>query len=216
METTQFLNFLFRWAHVLFGIAWIGMLYYFNFVQGAYFKEATPEALGDAKAKLAPRALWWFRWGAMFTFLTGLVLLEGVVRLSVLNDLIIVGGALGTLMFLNVWLVIWPNQKIALGIVKGGDTAAAGAKALLASRTNTMFSAPMAYFMLGSPHLGYSSSHMLSAQGGGMDLYIALALIAALEANALVGKQGPMTTVRGVIICSLVLTAVLAGLLQCM
>ena len=212
----QFLNFLFRWGHVLFGITWIGMLYYFNFVQGAYFKEATPEALGDAKAKLAPRALWWFRWGAMFTFLTGLVLLVGVIQQSVLNDLIIVGGVLGTLMFLNVWLVIWPNQKIALGIVKGGDTAAAGAKALLASRTNTMFSAPMAYFMLASPHLGYSTGHMLSAEGGGVGLYAALGLIAALEANALVGKMGPITTVRGVIISSLVLTVALAGLLQLM
>jgi len=61
MEMMNFVNFLFRWGHVLFGITWIGMLYYFNFVQGAYFKEAVPEALGDAKAKLAPRALWWFR-----------------------------------------------------------------------------------------------------------------------------------------------------------
>ena len=219
METAQlmnFINFLFRWGHVLFGIAWIGMLYYFNFVQGAYFKEATPEGLADGKAKLAPRALWWFRWGAMFTFLTGVVLLVGVMQQSVLNDLIVVGGVLGTLMFLNVWLVIWPNQKIALGIVQGGDAAAAGAKALLASRTNVLFSGPMAYFMLGSPHLGYNANHILSADGGGAGLYIALALVAALEVNALAGKQGPMTTVRGVIISSLVLTAVLAGLLQMM
>lgn len=219
METAQlmnFINFLFRWGHVLFGIAWIGMLYYFNFVQGAYFKEATPEGLADGKAKLAPRALWWFRWGAMFTFLTGVVLLVGVMQQSVLNDLIVVGGVLGTLMFLNVWLVIWPNQKIALGIVQGGDAAAAGAKALLASRTNVMFSGPMVYMMLASPHLGYNANHILSAGGGGAGLYIALALIAALEVNALAGKQGPLTTVRGVITCSVILTAVLAGLLQMM
>lgn len=214
MELMNFVNFLFRWGHVLFGITWIGMLYYFNFVQGAYFKEATPEALGDAKAKLAPRALWWFRWGAMFTFLTGVVLLVGVTQQAVLNDFIVVGAALGTLMFLNVWLVIWPNQKIALGIVKGGDTAAAGAKALLASRTNTLFSAPMAYCMLASPHMGYNAGHILSANGGGLGLYIALAIIAALEINALVGKQGPMTTVKGVIHGSIGLTVVLAGLLQ--
>lgn len=220
METAQlmnFLNFLFRWGHVLFGITWIGMLYYFNFVQGAYFKEATPEGLADGKAKLAPRALWWFRWGAMFTFLTGVVLLVGVIQQSVLNDLIVVGGVLGTLMFLNVWLVIWPNQKIALGIVKGGDTAAAGAKALLASRTNTLFSGPMAYFMLASPHnMGYHPGHLFSGQGGGAGFYTALLIVAALEVNALAGKQGPMTTVRGVIVSSLVLTAVLAGLLQLM
>ncbi len=214
METMQFLNFLFRWGHVLFGITWIGMLYYFNFVQGAYFKEATPEALGDAKAKLAPRALWWFRWGAMFTFLTGVVLLVGVMQTGVLNDFLLVGGLLGTLMFLNVWLVIWPAQKIALGLVQGGDAAAAGAKALLASRTNTLFSGPMAYFMLASPHLGYNTDHILSADGGGVGFYLALLIVAALEVNALAGKQGPMTTVRGVIVSSLVLTAVLAGLLQ--
>ncbi len=215
MELMNFVNFLFRWGHVLFGITWIGMLYYFNFVQGAYFKEATPEALGDAKAKLAPRALWWFRWGAMFTFITGVVLLVGVMQQAVLNDFIVVGGALGTLMFLNVWLVIWPNQKIALGIVKGGDTAAAGAKALLASRTNVLFSAPMLYGMLGSQHMaGYTTSHLVAANGGGAGLYIALAIIVALEINALVGKQGPMTTVKGVIHCSIGLTVVLAGLLQ--
>ena len=214
MEMMNFVNFLFRWGHVLFGITWIGMLYYFNFVQGAYFKEATPEALGDAKAKLAPRALWWFRWGAMFTFITGVVLLVGVMKLNVLNDFIIAGVLLGTLMFLNVWLVIWPNQKIALGIVKGGDAAAAGAKALLASRTNVLFSGPMAYFMLASPHMGYTNDHVLAAGGGGLGLYIALAIIVALEINALFGKQGPLTTVKGVIHSSLGLTAVLAVLLQ--
>ena len=72
--TMEFINFLARWGHGLFGITWIGMLYYFNFIQGAYFKEASPEGLADAKAKLAPRALWWFRWGAMFTFITGIIL----------------------------------------------------------------------------------------------------------------------------------------------
>lgn len=214
MELMNFVNFLFRWGHVLFGITWIGMLYYFNFVQGAYFKEATPEALGDAKAKLAPRALWWFRWGAMFTFLTGLVLLVGVLHQGVLNDFIVVGATLGTLMFLNVWLVIWPNQKIALGIVKGGDTAAAGAKALLASRTNTLFSGPMAYGMLASPHLNGYTEHVVSGSGGGIGLYLALAIIAALEVNALIGKQGPMTTVKGVIHSSIGLAVVLGALLQ--
>ncbi len=212
MEMMNFVNFLFRWGHVLFGITWIGMLYYFNFVQGAYFKEATPEALGDAKAKLAPRALWWFRWGAMFTFITGVVLLVGVMKQNVLNDFIVAGAALGTLMFLNVWLVIWPNQKIALGIVKGGDAAAAGAKALLASRTNVLFSGPMTYFMLASPHMAGYTNHLVA--GNSIGLYIVLAILAALEINALVGKQGPLTTVKGVIHSSLGLTAVLAVLLQ--
>ncbi len=213
MEVMDFVNFLFRWAHLLVGITWIGFLYYFNFVQGAYFKEAGPEALSDAKAKLAPRALWWFRWGAMLTFLTGVVLLVGVTQLNVLNDFIVVGALLGTLMFLNVWLIIWPNQKIALGLVEGGDGPAAGAKALLASRTNTLFSAPMAYFMLASAHMGYGD-HRLSAEGAGMGLIVALVVVVALEVNAIVGKQGPITTVKGVIISSFVLTAILAGSLH--
>ncbi len=210
----EFINFLIRWGHLLFGITWIGLLYYFNFVQGGYFKQATPEALSDAKAKLAPSALWWFRWGAMFTFITGVVLLMGVQGQGVMNEYIVAGALMGTLMFLNVWLIIWPNQKIALGIVEGGDAPAAGAKALLASRTNTLFSAPMAYCMLASPHGGYVTGSLSSGAGGGTGLYIVLALIAALEVNAIVGKQGPMTTVKGVIHSSLGLTVVMVLILN--
>ncbi|MFT7300000.1 MAG: putative membrane protein, partial [Porticoccus sp.] len=183
----DFINFLVRWGHLLFGITWIGILYYFNFIQGGYFKQASSEGLADAKAKLAPSALWWFRWSAMFTFVTGVVLLMGIGGQKVMNDYIAVGALLGTLMFLNVWLVIWPAQQIALGM-KDGDGPAAGAKALLASRTNTLFSAPMVYCMLASPHLGYSADHLLSANGGGMALYAAAAIVLALEVNALLGK----------------------------
>ncbi len=208
----DFINFLVRWGHLLFGITWIGILYYFNFIQGGYFKQASPEGLADAKAKLAPSALWWFRWGAMLTFITGVVLLMGVSGQKVMNDYIEVGALLGILMFLNVWLVIWPAQQIALGM-KDGDGPAAGAKALLASRTNTLFSAPMAFCMLASPHLGYSADHLVSANGGGLGLYVAVAIVLVLEANALFGKQGPMTTVKGVIVSSLVLTAILVGAL---
>lgn len=211
METMQFVNFLARWGHLLFGMTWIGLLYYFNFIQGGYFKAATPEALKDAKAKLAPEALWWFRWGAMFTFITGLILLVGLAKQDLLNAYIIAGATLGTLMFLNVWLIIWPNQKIALGMVEG-DGPAAGAKALLASRTNTLFSGPMAFFMLAGPHFINGGGYGLKAEGS-TGLLVALAIIAALEVNAVVGKQGPMTTVKGVIHCSLALTAVLAALL---
>ena len=115
----DFINFLLRWAHLLFGIVWIGMLYYFNFVQGSYFKTATPEALKDAKEKLAPAALWWFRWGAMFTFITGVMLFSSVGKLGVTNDYIIIGALMGTLMFFNVWLIIWPNQKNRPGDGRG-------------------------------------------------------------------------------------------------
>ena len=140
-----FVDYLTRFGHVLFGIVWIGLLYYFNFVQTEYFKEAEASARVDAFAKLAPRALWWFRWGAMATFLTGVILLG--YRHTGLTADITVGALMGTLMFLNVWLIIWPNQKIIVesnqGVLAGNepnpDAAAAAPKAALASRTNTLF-----------------------------------------------------------------------------
>ena len=202
------LNFIVRWGHLLFGITWIGMLYYFNFIQGGYFKSASAEGLADAKSKLAPSALWWFRWGAMFTFLTGAYLLHTISATLGFNEYIIVGALLGTLMFLNVWLVIWPAQQIALGM-KAGDGPVAGAKALLASRTNTLFSAPMAYFMLASAHKA-----QLPQEGLTTGLWVAIAIVVVLEINALVGKQGPMASVKGVIHSSIALTAVLAAVLH--
>ena len=212
MEFESLINMLARWGHLLFGMAWIGILYYFNFIQGGYFKSATPEGLADAKAKLAPSALWWFRWAAMFTFLTGLVLLDGVFRTGLLNSYIVVGATLGTFMFLNVWLIIWPNQKIALGMVEG-DAASAGGKALLASRTNTLFSAPMAFCMLAGPHYaGYAKSATMSNNA----MWAAVAVVVLLELNAIFGKQGPMASVRGVIVSSLVLTGILVAMLQMM
>ena len=213
MTMMNLLMMLVRWGHLLFGIGWIGMLYYFNFVQGGYFKAATPEGLKDAKAKLAPSALWWFRWGAMFTFLTGVVLLGYVHANGQLNSYIIVGATLATAMFLNVWLIIWPNQQIVLGLVQGGDAAAAGAKAAIASRTNVLFSGPMAFGMLAGPHFIGSAAgygHPALTVGG----WLVIAIIAALEANALFGKQGPLTTVKGVISCSVILAAVIIGVLE--
>ena len=144
-----YVEFFFRYFHVLAGIVWIGMLYYFNFVQTEYFKEAEASAKSDAMAKLAPRALWWFRWGAMLTFLTGAYLFQKVGGFAAPMPAIWVGALAGTFMFLNVWLVIWPNQQIVLGM-KEGDGPAAAAKAGLASRTNTLFSGPMLLGMLGS------------------------------------------------------------------
>ena len=200
------IGFLFRWAHVIFGITWIGMLYYFNFVQTEYFKEAEADAKADAMKKLAPRALWWFRWGAMFTFLTGLYLLHFLKAQTNFAAFgwIWVGALAGTLMFLNVWLVIWPNQQIVLGM-KEGDGPAAAAKAGLASRTNTLFSGPMLLGMFGTGHSGI----VPSATGVG----IMMAIIALLEVNALFGKTGPMTSVKGVIHCSLGLVAVMWAVL---
>jgi uncharacterized membrane protein len=206
----DFIDFLVRWAHVLFGITWIGMLYYFNFVQGGYFKSASPEALADAKAKLAPSALWWFRWGAMFTFVTGVYLLMYVGKAA--NEYIIIGALMGTIMFLNVWIIIWPNQKIALGMVEG-DAPAAGAKALLASRTNVLFSAPMIFGMLASGHGSSFEPQYLASGEANVGLWVAIAIIALLAINGVIGKQGPLTTVKGVIHSSLGLTAVLVAVL---
>lgn len=206
------IDYLARWAHFLAGITWIGLLYYFNFVQTEYFKEADGGARTDAFVKLVPRALWWFRWGAMFTFLTGLIML-GYRGAGVTLD-ITVGAVLGTLMFLNVWLIIWPNQKILIASntqIQGGgealpEAAAAAPKAALASRTNTLFSIPMLFFMGSSAHYAHGG-----LTGNSNALIVALVVIAILEINAIVGKPGPMASVRGVITSGFVLTAVLWG-----
>ena len=203
-----YVEFFFRYFHVLAGIVWIGMLYYFNFVQTEYFKEAEAGAKSDAMAKLAPRALWWFRWGAMLTFLTGASLFHKIGALGTTMPAIWVGALAGTFMFLNVWLVIWPNQQIVLGM-KEGDGPAAAAKAGLASRTNTLFSGPMLLGMLGNKYLAVPIAEGGSATG----LYVALGTIVALEINALFGGMGPMKSVMGVIHSSLALMLVILGIL---
>ena len=208
-------DFLARWSHILFGITWIGLLYYFNFVQTEYFKEAEDTARVDAFSKLVPRALWYFRWAALLTFLTGLVMLG--YRGSASTADIIIGSVLGTLMLLNVWGIIWRNQKIVIesnqAVAAGGeadpDAAEAAPKAALASRTNTLFSIPMLWFMVASAHMP-SGSIMANTQA----IVICCVIIALIEANAIWGKQYTMTTVKGVIASGLVLTVVLAGILR--
>ena len=209
------LDYLFRWGHFLAGITWIGLLYYFNFVQTEYFKEAEADHKSGAIQKLVPRALWWFRWAAMFTFLTGVALLA--YRHRAISFDITVGAILGTLMFLNVWLIIWPNQKVVIASaeqVAGGGEAipeAAGslAKAGLASRTNTLFSLPMLFFMGSSAHL----PNGLIGDASTVAIGIIMLIILLLEGNSIVGKQGPMTSVGGVISCGVGLTVVLYGLM---
>ena len=195
----------FRAFHILFGITWIGLLYYFNFIQGEYVKVANPDAKADVFKKLAPNALWWFRWAALFTFLTGVILLHQVS--AKLSTEIILGSTMGTLMMLNVWGIIWRNQKIVLGM-KEGDAAVAGAKAGLASRTNTLFSVPMLMYMVYSAH---GPGAYLAVDGWTTSsLFLGLAIIFAIEANAIWGKMLPViTSVRAVIISSFVLAVVL-------
>tara|TARA_B100000029_G_scaffold478353_1_gene524328 strand:- start:221 stop:856 length:636 start_codon:yes stop_codon:yes gene_type:complete len=205
------LDVLFRYAHIVFGVTWIGLLYYFNFVQTEYIKEADDAGKADVMAKLAPRALWWFRWAAMFTFLTGVVLLWWVASQERYNLGISLGALMGTLMMLNVWLIIWPNQKVMIGLAEG-DKAVAGPKAALASRTNTLLSLPMLYFMV-------ASVHGLAASGGTETstpaLIIGLVIIAAIELNAIFGKMlGAIQSVSAVITSSIVLAVIMAGLVN--
>ncbi|MBY0470455.1 urate hydroxylase PuuD [bacterium] len=225
LSTDGFL-FLLRWFHFFFGVIWIGLLYYFNFVQGAFFAETDAATKSAATQKLVPRALWWFRWGAMYTFLTGFIILMarghqggfGIFGTS-WGFAILTGAALGTLMFLNVWLVIWPNQKVviqsATQAASGGqaipDAATRGARAGVASRTNVLFSIPMLFFMGAANHLPFAMS-----ENPKTSLYmLAVALIiGGAEYNALKGKTGPLTTIKGVITCGFALTAVFYILME--
>jgi len=145
----------------------------------------------------------------MLTFLTGLYLLASIA--GSINQYITLGALMGILMFLNVWLIIWPNQKIVCGIVEG-DAAAAGPKALLASRTNTLFSLPMLWGMLASKHGTYSTAGMQGISLADLGFLIPVILIILLELNAIFGKMGPMASVKGVIHSSIGLTVVMFAL----
>ena len=209
------LDVLFRYAHIVFGVAWIGLLYYFNFVQTEYVKEADDGAKADVMAKLAPRALWWFRWAALFTFLTGLILLWWVSNQQRFNLGIALGALMGTIMMLNVWGIIWPNQKIMIGLAEG-DKTVAGPKAALASRTNTLLSLPMLYFMVASVH-GFAASGGAWASTSMTALIIGLVIIVVIEANVIWGKMlGLIQSVSGVIWSSIILTIIMAGIVNYM
>ena len=209
------LDVLFRYAHIVFGVAWIGLLYYFNFVQTEYVKEADDGAKADVMAKLAPRALWWFRWAALFTFLTGLIMLWWVSSQQRFNLGIALGAFMGTLMMLNVWGIIWPNQKIMIGLTEG-DKTVAGPKAALASRTNTLLSLPMLYFMVASVH-GPLASGGAWVSVSTTALIIGLVIIVAIEANAIWGKMlGLIQSVSGVITSSIILAIIMAGVVNYM
>ena len=162
------------WIHVLAGIVWIGLLYYFNFVQVPALAEAMSDEGGPGGAGItkyvAPRALFWFRWGAVVTWLSGALYLghlgifDDAFTLGLMGEtfnaagmLIGVGAWLGTIMLFNVWVLIWPNQKKVLGMVEASADEIAKAKntALLASRTNTLLSIPMLMSMVGYGHGGF-------------------------------------------------------------
>ncbi len=222
MELENLLSYLVRWMHILAGVTWIGILYYFNFVQTEFFKETDAGAKSSAISKLVPRALWWFRYGALLTFISGLAL-AGFLA-SAVNFYIMIGMLMGTLMFLNVWLIIWPAQQIVIAstdaVIAGGEAnpAAAGAlaRAGLASRTNTLFSLPMLFFMGASAHLDGTGRLPLSMDDGVSTLaqVLCIVIILGLQINAIKGKQGPMTSIVGVIHCGIALGAVLLLIMQ--
>ena len=156
------------WIHVLAGITWIGLLYYFNFVQVPALAEAASDDGGPGGAAItkyvAPRALLWFRWSALQTWVSGASYLahlgifgDAFMLTDGLPRIIGIGAWLGTIMLFNVWVLIWPNQKKILGIVEATAEEIGKAKrvALLASRTNTLLSIPMIMSMVGYGHGGF-------------------------------------------------------------
>jgi len=218
---------LLRWFHFLAGITWIGMLYYFNFVQTPFFATAEPPVRsGMIVGGLVNRALWWFRWGAMFTFVTGwLIILHKMGQLGVSGFFntsygwaIMTGGLLGSLMWFNVWFVIWPAQQLVIGsatqVARGGqaipEAAARGQRGGFASRTNTMLSIPMLFFMGAASHLTLFSQASRTGKIGMVIVWIVL--LALAEANAMVGTTGPgkkmLSTLKGTFWAGFILTAI--------
>ena len=206
-----------RWAHVVVGITWIGLLYYFNFVQVPSFAQMEAAARNNAIDKLASRALWWFRWAAVATVATGILILlfqggdGGKIQLfdsdylkTPIGMSIATGILIALIMFVNVWGVIWRNQKLVIAnarnVQAGGEAdpaaAAGGRKAGLASRQNTIFSFTMLMFMVGTAHFFAESTGFKAAPSGGDRAtywIIAVVIMALLELNALgvIGGVGP-------------------------
>jgi len=225
--------FLLRWFHFLAGITWIGMLYYFNFVQVPFFAGAdAPVRTGMITGGLVSRALWWFRWGAMLTFITGwLYLLHRIGQLGGVQAYfstpygwaIFIGGIIGTLMWFNVWFIIWPAQQVVMAsatrVKEGGqaipEAAARGARGGVASRTNTMLSIPMLFFMGAASHWAFFTP---TARGAKIVMLVVFAIILAIvEANAVLGPATPdkasagkklLSTVKGTLWAGFVLTAI--------
>ena len=198
------IHWIFRWWHVVFGVSWIGLLYYFNFVQVPSFPTMEAPHRNGAIDKLVPRALWYFRWAAMATAGTGIVML-GLFASDYYKynygTAVYAGSLIGLLMLANVWLIIWPNQQTVIANARGllageaakPEAAAAGRKALLASRTNAILSIPMLMFMTGAQSFFLGSDPVSPAI---LFWIVLIAILGVLEASALGkigGFEGPLT-----------------------
>jgi len=222
-----------RYIHYFAGVIWIGFLYYFNFVQIEWFKQLDADdkikaSRGVAVRTLVPRVLAWFRYGALVTFISGVALL-GIKGASfgayMFNTswwaFIGTGALLGTIMFLNVWLIIWPNQKIVIAsanqVAAGGaalpEAAAAAGKAGLASRHNTLFSLPMLFFMGAASHLPATINPDYNGKILALILFV---IIGLLELNAIKGKNDnvKITSIVGVVHMGILLTAILYAVIE--
>lgn len=217
------IHFFLKWLHIFFGILWIGHLYYFNFTQGAFMNQTDAPTKSQVVQKLLPIALWWFRWGAMWTLVTGLLMLHtaSYTGFSLSGDWgvkILTGALFGITMWYNVWFIIWPHQKIVMENAKNvsegkpanPEAAVSAGKALLASRTNTLLSIPMLFFMVGAAHLP------IQMDMSKVTTYwiVLLILWAGIEFNAIKGKLGPMTTVKGVITSGFILNFIIYFLME--
>ena len=196
-----------RYAHYLAGITWIGLLYFFNFIQGSAFAEMGDAARGEALRKITWRTLWWFRWAALGTWLSGIwILIAQEVRGDYFRSAagmgISFGFLLGTTMAANVWMVIWPAQQIAIGssvaVSEGGEAdpaaPAAAKRAGRASRVNTLFSIPLIFFMMFpthfAPHFGDVTNSLMVDSGARIVIWIVFAVIWIVMELSAVGKIG--------------------------
>jgi uncharacterized membrane protein len=206
----------FRMAHVIVAVMWMGLLWFFNFVQTPAYAEMDPAARNNAFDKLTWRALWWFRWAAAATVAFGILIIaikpkiyDGDYWQSSAGVTLLIGIIFGLIMLYNVWMVIWPNQQIVIAnarnVQAGGEAdpnAAAAARAgAMASRQNTIFSLPLLVFMVGASHF-YSYSHFDFEPDTAMwliYLLVGLAVAIILEANALGKVSGRGSTGLNVI-----------------
>lgn len=222
--------FLFRYFHIVGGVAWIGVLWYINFIQGGYVNALDAAGQTIAKQKLFPKVMWYFRYGALLTFLTGvgLIVLKGFGPVSVgpVNSVawnnwfakIYPGFMFATIMFLNVWFVIWPRQKKIIAAANGekiDGVPAMARRAFIASRTNTLLSIPMLFFMASAVHLQVSN---VTAEKLNLWIIITTVVFLLIEANALLSSNDPaakpatvkpIETVKGVIHSGFLLTILL-------